>query len=420
MTAQSSLLPFYPQPNSTAQQAFQSAVNEVYNNLIACGLSVQTSDTGQIAAPYTGELPFVGPMNIGYYMFKFNDTLQATKPVFIKLEFGWFSVNAFEMWITVGTAWSANGVIDNGCVLTLGSFSGGTGWNGGAAGTFQVFPAGGSGTGLGINLTLNSSGVPVSGTIFSCGNGYKTSDSLNLTSANIVSAGGAAGGSGTCSFQPASVSSGLIGNQRAPVLSNSLISNNFAAYTSFFCYNSTYGLCGMAWKQLPTNAYCYGGFLVWRSNNVSTGAATGDCVTIMAHSFGGQSPSGSGAMGAMVSLSYLTSALVPALPSTLNTMTWTPSASGFPMNAFMTYSTVTGFCNAIPLWIRTPAIQETAYVGLAIASEVPIGATVTTAISGAGLSLTFMSVGAMFGASLSLGQSVFANPPGSTILMLFQ
>ena len=92
---------------------FQTWVNEVYNALVTqCGLT-QTGDTGQMAVPCATAAPVAISTSAGYYVFKFNDTLQATAPIFFKLEFGSnsASANTPTMWITVGTGSNGSGTI---------------------------------------------------------------------------------------------------------------------------------------------------------------------------------------------------------------------------------------------------------------------------------------------------------------------
>lgn len=93
---------------------FQAWVNEIYNALVTnCGLT-QTADTGQMAVPCTTALTGANTAS-GYYVFRFNDTLQATSPVFIKLECGQGSVTTGVgsplILITVGSSTNGAGTI---------------------------------------------------------------------------------------------------------------------------------------------------------------------------------------------------------------------------------------------------------------------------------------------------------------------
>lgn len=80
-------------------RAWGAAINAAFT---AMGL-VKTGDTGQI--DWTTVLkPTVANTVAGYEMWRFNDTLQATAPVFIKMEYGTGGgVTIQSLWMTVGT-----------------------------------------------------------------------------------------------------------------------------------------------------------------------------------------------------------------------------------------------------------------------------------------------------------------------------
>lgn len=72
---------------------------------------VQTADTGQTAAA-----SLVGNTNpntsVGYQIWRMNDTLQATKPVYMKIEFGAGPVSsALGIWFTFGTSTNGAGTL---------------------------------------------------------------------------------------------------------------------------------------------------------------------------------------------------------------------------------------------------------------------------------------------------------------------
>ena len=76
-------------------------------NLALCGL-VQASDTGQI--DWTTVLaPTAATQNRGYEIWKFADTLQATKPVFIKILYGSSSAGATATRLTFQVGFSTDG-----------------------------------------------------------------------------------------------------------------------------------------------------------------------------------------------------------------------------------------------------------------------------------------------------------------------
>lgn len=80
--------------------------------LQACGL-VKTSDTGQINWASVTK-PVATNTQAGYEIYRFDDSLQATKPVFIRIGFGSGGVasgNSPTTWLTVGTGSDGAGTI---------------------------------------------------------------------------------------------------------------------------------------------------------------------------------------------------------------------------------------------------------------------------------------------------------------------
>jgi hypothetical protein len=89
-------------PDSTTTANFRLWGSFVDNTFVASGW-VQTSDTGQINWG-TATVPNNVNTIIGYSIFRMNDTLQATKPVFVKMEYGQGSTMTFPyIGITIGT-----------------------------------------------------------------------------------------------------------------------------------------------------------------------------------------------------------------------------------------------------------------------------------------------------------------------------
>lgn len=90
----------------------RSWAQAVHDALVAAGL-VQTADTGQanLATITSSGSPNSAS---GYEIFRFNDTLQATAPIFIKVEYGGGNQAGNSnpgMWITVGTGTNGAGTI---------------------------------------------------------------------------------------------------------------------------------------------------------------------------------------------------------------------------------------------------------------------------------------------------------------------
>lgn len=95
------------QSTDAAFRAWGAAFNAM---LAAAGL-VQTSDTGQINWT-TVTRPGTGPNAAGYEIWRFNDALQSTAPIYIKIEYGCGTNSTIPaMWITVGTSTNGAGTI---------------------------------------------------------------------------------------------------------------------------------------------------------------------------------------------------------------------------------------------------------------------------------------------------------------------
>lgn len=90
--------------STTNDVEFRAFVQEYHDSLVTIGLT-QTSDTGQIN-PATVNKPTVNNTSAGYEIWRFNDTMQATSPIFLKIEYG-LNVTAAnqpsKVWFTIGT-----------------------------------------------------------------------------------------------------------------------------------------------------------------------------------------------------------------------------------------------------------------------------------------------------------------------------
>jgi hypothetical protein len=94
----------------TTDAEFRALVAELQAKWAAVGL-VQASDTGQINSS-TATRPASTNTTAGYEVWKFNDTLQATAPVYIKIEYGvGATTSIFSLWITVGTGSNGSGTL---------------------------------------------------------------------------------------------------------------------------------------------------------------------------------------------------------------------------------------------------------------------------------------------------------------------
>lgn len=305
---------------NTSSTTFQAWVNEIYDALVTeCGLS-QTADTGQMANPCTTSIPGAANTSAGYYVFEFNDTLNSSYPVVIKLEFGTAAATTdLQMWITVGTGSNGSGTI-NGTVMTR---------------------------------------------VAVCGGAAPSSTSTN--------------------------------------------------YVSRYCYNSTQGFLGMAFKigstGTSTNA-TMGGFLLFRSVN-SSGDTTGDSVMLLTPS---STATGSTTDGNMQVLSYNLSAAYLNSNPIASTLYW-----GFiPFSSTGTLEGSAGQIFPVFQWngsSTVPGYGITSAAALALISEISIGSTVTVTVLGS-VSLTYISVGSPVGTSSLTGIGYSAT--SYTMLMLWE
>lgn len=95
----------------TSNAGFQAWATELYNELIAAGLT-PTTDTGQLAVPVVAARPGVSAV-AGYWTFRFNDTHQGASPVVIKIEPGTSGGAAIPgLYVTIGTGSNGSGTIN--------------------------------------------------------------------------------------------------------------------------------------------------------------------------------------------------------------------------------------------------------------------------------------------------------------------
>lgn len=97
------------QQNSDAE--FRLWGDAIHDALVDIGLT-QTSDTGQINWT-TVTAPVAATTSQGYEIWRFNDSMQSTTPIYIKFEFGSGSTNATRpnVWTTIGTSTDGAGNI---------------------------------------------------------------------------------------------------------------------------------------------------------------------------------------------------------------------------------------------------------------------------------------------------------------------
>lgn len=98
--------------DQTTDAGFRTWIAEIITALGTTLTLTQTADTGQINTS-TVTRPAVTNTAAGYTIWRFNDTLQSTSPIFIKLEFGTGGTQptAPQMWITIGQGSNGSGTL---------------------------------------------------------------------------------------------------------------------------------------------------------------------------------------------------------------------------------------------------------------------------------------------------------------------
>lgn len=92
---------------------FQAWINAIHAAFVTAGW-VQTADTGQLASPATVAHPTVNATSAGYEIWRMADALQATAPIFVKIEYGTGGNTTGQnngYWITIGTGSDGAGAI---------------------------------------------------------------------------------------------------------------------------------------------------------------------------------------------------------------------------------------------------------------------------------------------------------------------
>ena len=288
--------------NHSTDAGFRTWVQEIITILVTTLGLTQTNDTGQINTSTV-----VHPANStsgGYIILAFNDSLQATAPIYIKLEFGTGGNSATpQMWITIGTGTNGAG-------------------------------------------TLNG----------------------------VVSARSA------------------VANGITPLASTSFITRA--------CYSAANGVLWLTWKHGANNNanVPLGGFLIYRSNNQSTGAPTGEAVSIISNNIG---PIGFTAVSPVQqTISYLTNSI--SCDGTYSTH------CQYVGN--LTNSVYNGKLSISPFQYSAPSALGgwIGYSGCAaclLINEVAVGNTLIASLLPAQANNIFMSVGLFIGSTYINNQS---------------
>jgi len=128
-------------PSNSSSALFRLWAQFVEDTLVTTGGWVVTSDTGQLTIA-SATAPAALNTKVGYRVYRMADTLQATKPVFLRIDYGSSAAtNTPGMWLTIGEGSDGAGTITS------------IRYNGGASSTPNV-----SGTGNSASGSYNSYG----------------------------------------------------------------------------------------------------------------------------------------------------------------------------------------------------------------------------------------------------------------------
>jgi len=98
-------------PSVTTSAQIQALAQFIEDTLVTTGGWVVTSDTGQ-TLPSALTNPAAANTKQGYRVYRMNDSLQATSPIFVRIDFGsGGAVSVFAIWITIGTGSNGSGTI---------------------------------------------------------------------------------------------------------------------------------------------------------------------------------------------------------------------------------------------------------------------------------------------------------------------
>jgi len=410
----------------TSTATFDAWVNEMDQLLVTTlGLTrlPAAMDTGQMAVPSVTAVPGAANTSSGYYMYTFND------------------------------------VLGQGPLVTATALLGltaGTGYNGGSSGTVAgVALSGGTGTGAVATVVFGAAGVISSITPTNGGTGYNIGDKLIVTSANVVSAGGAAGGgssgfahvhrlsvaaspiifklefgSGSLATNPAmwitmgtswasngtlaAASNGAV-TTRLAIGSLSAPSSTSTPANTLACYNTTYGFLGVVHKlgvNTGVNNVPLSSFFIARSSGSSgTPISNGACL------WTGSNATTSAGTGNLLSpqqcISYTNNIIFPTFNSTSsNSWSGAPGANASAVPYNLTSTLANGLVNLFPIFVPDPNFRYAACMGSCFPADIPFMTTFTTSIIGA-TTLTFINCGLGFPGGV-------LNAAGLNLCMLWQ
>lgn len=101
------------QMSNSTDALFRAWVQFIHDTLITTGVWVDPGDTGQMTIA-TAAHPTTTNTKVGFRIYRMDDALQATAPVFLRIDYGsGAAANTPGIWLTFGTASNGAGTITN-------------------------------------------------------------------------------------------------------------------------------------------------------------------------------------------------------------------------------------------------------------------------------------------------------------------
>lgn len=366
---------------------------ELFGELIACGLT-QTNDTGQLTITGSGGTATTNAAQpsgtgvgnaVGYCVFTFNDSLAPGVLATTALNSGGSGYDGGGTHTYTGiTATGATSGATCTCTVTVTSGVCGNMGTLGTVGNFIVgekitipnSSLGGSGSGASWTAATLSSGAPVIFRIDVGAGSAVTDPQFWITvGAGTNGAGAIAGVAATSKMTQVACGQGI-----API---SIVT----AYTSYYCYNSTFGTCLAAMKFGGTVANTYAMmFYIHRSNN-SNGAPTGTSVSMYANSNSTSAVTTAYQAGVQQTLLYASgvgSAVYPTISVTGQGNQWmaVPQYPGGTGIAGLTSTLESSTVFIFNVLYFNPAWSYSAFMGFALNADIANGVAVNTTLVG--------------------------------------
>lgn len=100
-------------PTNNTDADFRAWVQFIEDTLVTTGAWVVTADTGQMTIA-SATKPGAANTKVGYRIYRMDDAMQATSPVFVRIDYGsGAAATSPGFWVTIGTGSNGSGTITN-------------------------------------------------------------------------------------------------------------------------------------------------------------------------------------------------------------------------------------------------------------------------------------------------------------------